>query len=76
MEAINDVTQRTGQPDLRGWKAIASALGLSERAARSAADAGHQDPLPVYLWGTKIVAYRHEIDAWVARQLRPRARVA
>lgn len=56
--------------DLAGWKAISAQACMG---VRSAYDASRRpvDPLPVYKRGRTPVASSAEVNAWLARQLRP-----
>lgn len=62
MDAETKRRAREGiEPDLIGWHAIASELGLSERQARAWGTAG----LPLVSWGPKqVAAYTDRIRAW------------
>ncbi len=54
---------------IEGWKAIAAAIGVTERTARRYANRRH-DPLPVY-WrrrGGTVVAHATGLRDWIARQ--------
>lgn len=57
-----------GEYPLRGWKAIAQALGMSERQARRMGEVGG---LPVHRpagEGASVFAYGSELAGWVRRQ--------
>lgn len=54
---------------VQGWKAIAAAIGVSERTARDYAKRT-KDPLPVY-WrrcGGGVVAHATALRDWIRRQ--------
>lgn len=50
-----------------GWKAIASAVGVSDRSARNLA-ARPVDPLPVFKVGGIVRLRQRDLDAWIDRQ--------
>jgi len=52
---------------LEGWKAIAEALGRTERSCRRYARR-RRDPLPVYRYLGTVVIHRAALDEWKKRQ--------
>lgn len=56
--------------ELRGWKSIASFLGVGVTTAKNFAD---HDQMPVHTWGTKMVlAYSDALAEWRKSRIRPR----
>ncbi len=56
--------------EVRGWKLIAQAIGVSVRAAQGYAGR-ERDPLPVYLYLGRVVAHATALRDWCDRQRRP-----
>lgn len=58
--------------DCDGWNEIADAVGLHPDTARKLAKRP-SDPLPVADFMGRVIAKKTELDAWLERQVRPRA---
>lgn len=58
------------QRPIDGWDAIASEVGLSRSAAQRQA-AAHDDPLPVFLYLGRILAYPGALREWRQRHTIP-----
>lgn len=72
-DQVTDQRALAGQrPDAIGWKAVADALGVSERTARSWE---RQFKLPVIWWGSYAAAYSDRLRA-CALSLRRRQHAA
>lgn len=54
---------------LEGWKGIARAVGVSERTARRLG-ARPRDPLPVWHYLGRLVAFPSALREWRAREMR------
>ena len=54
---------------IEGWKQIARAVGASERTARRLGQRA-RDPLPVWTYLGRMVAYPSALREWRARQMR------